>query len=149
MNHQLRLVALVASALVLAGCASGPQRPEGLIDIEASSQGRAVTGATCLVRTLSGSWTVQAPGVANVGAPNGDLHVICEHPAYRTSEVIIRASAAPGAPGGTRVSMGVGGGFGGYSGGGLSLGFGFPIGSARSRYPAKIVVDMTPQNPSQ
>ncbi len=149
MTPTLRLAALVAFTAVLAGCASQPQRPEGLIAIEASALGKPLAGANCTAGTLSGSWSVQTPGTVNVGTPNGDLQVVCNHPGYRTSEVIIRAAAAAGAPGGTRVSVGMGGGFGGYRGGGMSLGFGFPIVSSRPQYPARVVVDLTPLNPPQ
>lgn len=149
MNHPMRLVALVVSIAVLVGCASQPQRPPGQVDIAATAQGQPLAGAACTASTLSGSWSVQTPGVVNVGEPNGDLHVVCDHPGFRTSEVIIRAPAGAAGVGGTRVGVGVGGGFGGYSGGGISLGIGFPLMSSRPRYPASVVVDMTPQNPSQ
>ena len=148
MNQTWRLAALVISASVLAGCASQPQRPEGLVELATTSLGKPLSGAECTVRTLSGSWTVQTPGAVNVGTPNGDLQVVCNHPGYRTSEVIIRAPVAAGASG-TRVSVGVGGGFGGYSGGGMSLGIGFPVLPSRPHYPASVVVDMTPQSTSQ
>ena len=147
MNQASRLAAFVVSTVLLAGCASQPQRPAGQIDIAVTSQGKPLDGANCVARTLSGSWSVQAPGVVNVGDPNGDLHVLCNHSGYRSSEVIIRAPAAPGA-GGTHVSVGVGGGFGGYSSGGVSLGLGFPILPAHPQYPARVVVDMTPLNAS-
>ena len=41
------------------------------------------------------------------------------------------------------VGVGVGGGFGGYSSMGVTLGFGFPAGGSDD-YPPQIVVDMTP-----
>ncbi|NCW85061.1 MAG: DUF4136 domain-containing protein, partial [Oxalobacteraceae bacterium] len=45
----------------------------------------------------------------------------------------------------TRVSVGVGGGsFGTSSGVGVSMGFGFPLGSSKQRYPAQLTVDLTP-----
>ncbi len=143
MNHSWQLAALLASLTLVAGCANQPKRPEGLIDLETISQGKPLPGADCTARTLSGSWSVQTPVTVNVGTPNGDLHVVCHLTGYRSSEVIIRAPAAAGL-GGTRVSVGVGGGFGGYSGGGMALGFGFPIVPAGGRYPASIVVEMTP-----
>lgn len=147
MKPAMRLAAFVVSAVLLAACASQPQRPAGQIDIAATSQGKPLDGADCVARTLSGSWNVQTPGIVNVGEANGDLQVVCNHPGFRTSEVIIRAPAT--GPGGTHVSVGVGGGFGGYHSGGMSLGFGFPIVPARPPYPAKVVVDMTPLNTSQ
>ena len=130
--------------LLLAACSSQPKLPEGQVDVRATSGGQPVDGAECTVQTLSGSWTVTAPAVVTVGEPNGDLRVACKHPSYRTSEVIIRAPGSGYAPGGTRVGVGVGGGFGGYSGVGVSLGLGFPLLAGRPRYPSTVVVEMTP-----
>ena len=147
MTTALRLAALVFSVL-LAACASQPQRPVGQIDIATTVQGKPLDGADCVARTLSGSWSVRSPGVVNVGEPNGDLHVVCNLAGYRSSEVIIRQPAGVPGTGGSRVSVGFGGGFGGYNSGGVSLGFGFPILPARPQYPAQVVVDMTPQSTS-
>ncbi len=140
----MRVAALFFVVPLLASCASQPQRPAGQIDVLSTSRGQPLEGADCIVQTLSGNWNVQTPGVVNVGEPNGDLRVVCNHPSYRTSEVWIRASGGAYAPGGTRIGVGVGGGFGGYRSGGMSLGFGFPLGGARPRYPTQVVVDMTP-----
>ncbi len=125
----LRLTALALSSLLIAACASGPQRPEGLIDIQTTTRGQAL------------------PGAVNVGEPSGDLWVVCNRAGYRTSEVIVRAAGS--AASGTRVGVGMGGGFGRTSGVGLSLGMGFPLGSSRVRYPAQVVVDLTPLNSPQ
>lgn len=145
----MRLTALVLSSLLLAACASQPQRPEGLIDVLTTARGQPLAGAECTVQTEGGSWTLQTPGVVNVGAASGDLGVVCNRAGHRTSEVIIRAPGSSNLPGGTRVGVGVGGGFGRSSGVGLSLGLGFPFGTSRIRYPAQVVVDMTPLNPAQ
>ncbi len=139
----MRWTALVSCSLLLSACASGPQRPEGLIDILTTTRGQALAGAECTVQTDAGSWTLQTPAAVNVGEPRGDLWVVCNRDGYRTSEVIIRAPGRTGAIDGTRVGVGVGGGFGRTSGIGVSLGMGIPFGSTRTRYPAQVVVDMT------
>lgn len=136
---------LLSLSLLLAACSSQPPRPEGLIDILATARGQPLAGAECTVQTDRGSWTVQTPAVVNVGEPRGDLWVVCNREGYRTSEVIIRAPGSTSAAG-THVGVGVGGGFGRSSGVGLSLGLGFPLGSSRARYPAQVVVDLTPLN---
>lgn len=130
--------------LLLVSCASQPQRPAGQIEVLATSRGQPLEGAACTVQTLSGNWSVQTPGIVNVGEPNGDLRVVCNHATHRASEVWIRAPGGAYAPGGTRVGVGVGGGFGGYRSGGVSLGFGFPLATGRPRYPSQVVVEMTP-----
>ncbi len=148
-SQHMRWTALFFCSLMLAACASGPRRPEGLIDILSTSRGQALAGADCTVQTDSGSWHLQTPGAVNVGEPNGDLWVVCNRDGYRTSEVIIRAPGSGRTPGSSGVGIGLGGGFGGTSSVGISLGFGFPVGSTRPNYPAKVVVDLTPLSPPQ
>ncbi len=140
----MRWTALVFFSLLLAACASRPQRPEGLIDILSTARGQPLAGAECTLQTDAGSWTLQTPGSIDVGQPRGDLWVVCNRDGYRTSEVIIRAPGNAGPLGGTRVGVGVGGGLGRSSGVGVSLGMGIPFGLLRTRYPSRVVVDMTP-----
>lgn len=112
-----------------------------------TAQGKPLTGAACVVTNLSGSWNVQTPAIVEVGEPKGDLRVVCEHPGYRSSEVIYRIPGGTVSNSGTRVSVGVGGGsFGSASGMGVSMGIGLPLGSVRQRYPAQLTVDLTPLN---
>ncbi len=129
--------------LALSGCVTTPPF-DGRVEILTTSREQALTGADCVVTTDAGSWTVQTPGYATVGDPNGDLRVVCNKSGYRTSEVIHRHSGAGRRPGATRVGVGIGGGSGGYSGVGVSLGFGFPLAGVRSDYPSRVIVDMTP-----
>lgn len=145
----MRRAAPLVLSLLLAACASQPQRPPGQIEILSTTRGQPLAGARCAVGTGAGSWTVQTPAMVNVGEPRGDLRVVCERDGYRSSEVVIRGGAAGYGPGSSRVGVGVGSGVGIGSGVGLSLGFGFPLASGRSRYPVRVVVDMVPLNPSQ
>jgi hypothetical protein len=135
---------MIAVVLSLSGCATTPPF-DGRVEILTTSRDQPLTGADCVVTTNSGSWTVQTPGYATVGDPNGDLRIVCNKAGYRTSEVIHRSRAGRG-PGsdGTRVGVGIGGGLGGYSGVGVSLGIGIPLGGARGDYPSQVTVDMTP-----
>ena len=131
--------------LALSGCATTPPF-DGRVEILTTSREQALTGADCVVTTDAGSWTVQTPGYATVGDPNGDLRVVCNKAGYRTSEVIHRSRTGRGLnSSGTRVGVGVGGGLGGYSGVGVSLGFGFPLTGTRNDYPSQVTVDMAPQ----
>ena len=133
------------SVLLASGCATKPPF-DGRVEILTTSREQALTGADCVVTTDAGSWTVQTPGYATVGDPNGDLRVVCNKAGYRTSEVIHRSRTGRGLnSSGTRVGVGVGGGLGGYSGVGVSLGFGFPLTGTRNDYPSQVTVDMAPQ----
>jgi hypothetical protein len=135
---------------LLVSCASQPSPPAGQLQVLSTAQGKPLTGAACVVSNLSGSWNVQTPATVMVGDPNGDLRVVCEHPGYRSSEVIYRMPGGGVSKSGTRVNVGVGGGsFGSASGVGVSMGIGFPLGAVRQRYPSQLTVDLTPLSDAQ
>ena len=145
MTYRSHLLAMTLPALLCA-CSSTPQRPEGQVEILTTAQGAPLSGAECSVDTAAGSWKVVTPAVAEVGEPRGDLRVVCNRAGFRTSEVLIRGGGGGYTPGSTSVGIGMGGGtWGRHSSVGLSLGFGFPLsGGSRTRYPAQVLVDMTP-----
>ena len=136
-------IVVVAPALLLASCASTTP-PDGRVEILTTVRSQPLEGADCVVETGAGTWNVTTPGSVQLGQPQGDLRVVCNKAGYRTSEVVFRRGSTGAVPGGTRVGVGVGGGFGGYSSMGVSLGFGFPLSSGRTTYPSQVVVDMTP-----
>lgn len=144
----MRWTALVFSPLLLAACATQPQRPPGQIDVSSTTRGQPLAGAECTVQTDTASLTLITPATIDLGEPRGDLWVVCNREGYRTSEVIIRAPGNNSTSSRTRVGVGVGGGIGRTSGVGVSLGLGLPFGSMQARYPAKVVVDLTPLNPA-
>ena len=128
----------------ISGCATTPPF-DGRVEILTTSRDKPLVGADCVVTTDAGSWTVQTPAQAIVGDPNGDLRVVCNKAGYRTSEVIHRNQSGRGfKSSGTRLGVGIGGGTGGYSGIGVSLGFGFPLTGRTNDYPSHITVDMSP-----
>lgn len=140
-----RAFLLCALVMTLAACATQPAPPVGQLQVVTLAQGKPLSGAECVVSNLSGSWQVTTPGMVMLGEPNGDLRVVCNHPGYRSSEVIYRLPVGALSNSGTRVSVGVGGGsFGTSSGVGVSMGLGFPLGSSKQRYPAQLTVDLTP-----
>lgn len=145
-----RIAALGMLVALLVSCASQPSPPAGQLQVLSTAQGKPLTGAACVVSNLSGSWNVQTPATVMVGDPNGDLRVVCEHPGYRSSEVIYRMPGGGVSKSGTRVNVGVGGGsFGSASGVGVSMGIGFPLGAVRQRYPSQLTVDLTPLSDAQ
>jgi len=144
-NVCARLGCLLSCALLLS-CAQSPTLPEGQLQILTTSRSQALAGISCTVTTGGGSWSLVTPATIQVGPAQGDLRIVCEHPAYRSSEVQIRAGQAGGGVQ-PRIGLGVGGGFGGHSSMGLSLGLGFPLQLGRARYPSQVVVDMTPLSP--
>lgn len=122
--------------LLVAACAT-PGGDSG-ITIETAHNGQPVKGADCSVTTNAGTWKVTTPGTAPIGSPSGDLRVVCNKAGYRASEVVYRAT--PGG-GGSNMSIGIGGGTGGARAG-VGFGFGIPVGTSRSSYPNRVVVEM-------
>lgn len=134
---------LVATAL-LASCASTPPF-DGRVQVFTTTGSQPLPGADCVVETGTGVWNVSTPGVVTIGEPKGDLRVVCSKQGYRSSEVVFRNGTTNQGSGAPRVGVGVGGGFGGYSSMGVSLGFGFPVSGSGTTYPARVIVEMTPQ----
>ncbi|HVL75334.1 MAG TPA: hypothetical protein VM406_04905 [Noviherbaspirillum sp.] len=134
----MRYTVLLLS-LALAACATtGPQ--ERGIAIETATGGQPLAGTQCTVSTAAGSWEVVTPAVIDVGAPSGDLRVVCNRPGFRTSETIHRAYL-PAGPGPT-VGVGIGG---GSRHTGASIGMSVPFGvGGQASYPRHIRVDMNP-----
>jgi len=123
--------------LVLCACAS-PGWNGGVVSIETTSQGQTLAGASCMVYTNVGNWTVLTPATVTVGRVQGDLRVVCDKPGYRTSELIYKPSGYPS----PSVGVGVGG---GGSHVGVGVGLSVPIIAAGGSYPARITIDMNPQ----
>ena len=141
---RFRIASIVLTSALLAACASTPPR-DGRVEILSTAGSQALDGANCVVETGAGIWNVTTPGFVQVGPPQGDLRVVCNKEGYRTSEVLFRGGTA--GAGGSRlpsVGIGVGGGFGGYSSVGVSLGLGFPLSGPGTDYPARVVVEMAP-----
>lgn len=98
------LALLLPLSVALAACAtSGPG--DGSILIETAAQGRSLTGVPCTVASNAGSWKVITPGTVNPGRANGELHVLCSQPGYRTAEVVYPAMAVGGS--GSSVGLGL------------------------------------------
>ena len=144
----LRRAAVILTVLTLSACATtddASQAQGGNIEVLAASGGQAVTGAKCVATTAAGRWELTPPAVVPIGAPAGDLRIICNKAGYRTSEVLYRPS--PYTVGGnSNVGVGIGGGSGNV---GVGIGFNIPIGGGARTvpggYPQRIVVEMNPQ----
>lgn len=134
MRYSILILSLALAACATTGSGSG------VIMLETTSKGQPLTGANCVIHTGAGNWTVATPGTVVVGSPSGDLHVVCDKPGYRTSELIYKPSSG-GYPG-SSLGIGVGGG-GGHVG--MGVGLSFPIMLGGGAYPARITVEMNPQ----
>ena len=123
-------------ALMLGACAAtAPADPA--IMLETAVRGQPVAGATCAASIGPVRWDVTTPVVLAIGDARGELHIVCDKPGFRSSELIFRPEAG--------ISSGVSAGFGsGGYGGGIGLGLGFPLGGASARYPKRLVIDLNP-----
>lgn len=132
MRHLILLLTIALAACATTG--SGGTA----IAIDAASRGQALPGANCIVQTGAGSWNITTPATVDVGAPSGELRVICNKAGYRSSETVYR----PSSPLGSNVGLGAGGG-GGHVG--VGVGLNFPISVGGGRYPSRVTVEMNPQ----
>ncbi len=125
-------------SLALSACATTGPQERGIL-VETAVNGQPLDGTRCTVSTAAGSWNVVTPARLDVGAPSGDLRVVCDRPGFRTAETIYRAYAVGGGP---NIGFGLAGGSGGL---GTSIGMSFPFSQGGAQYPARIRVDMFPQ----
>jgi hypothetical protein len=132
----MRYLILLLSCAV-AACATTGSSNVG-VSVETISKGQLLAGASCIVTTNAGSWTITTPATVAVGSANGDLRVICNKAGYRTSEVVYRSSS----PVNSGVGVGIGGGSGNVS---VGLGMGIPVALGGGGYPSRIAVEMNPQ----
>jgi len=132
MRHLILLLPIALAACATTG--SGGTA----IAVDTASRGQALTGASCIVQTGAGSWNITTPATVDVGAPSGDLRIVCNRPGYRTSETLYR----PSRPLGSNVGLGAGGGSGHV---GVGVGLSFPISVGGGRYPSSVTVEMNPE----
>ena len=122
--------------LLLTACAITPPGEPG-IALETAARGQPLAGATCVATIGPMRWDVTTPAVLAIGDARGALHIVCDKPGFRSSELIFRPESG--------VSSGVSAGFGsGGYGSGIGLGLSFPLGGASARYPKRLVIDLNP-----
>lgn len=126
--------------VALSGCATTAS-DNGRVLIDATSDSQQLKGARCVVKTDSSRWNVVTPGDILIVEADGDLHVVCDKPGYRTSEVVYRAPPGLNSP---SVGIGATGGRGGIGAVGLGLGANLPLGfgGKERAYPSRILVEM-------
>jgi hypothetical protein len=118
---------------LLGGCATMDAGEPGIL-IDTAAHGQPLPGAACTAVIEGMHWEVVTPAVIAVGEARGELHVVCNHPGYRTSELIFRPASA---------TSGLVLGFSG-SGAGFGGGLGLPLSPTASRYPKRLTLDMNP-----
>ena len=131
-----RAIGALLPLLVLGGCAVTAPGESGIL-LETAVRGQPVAGATCAAGIGPVRWDVTTPAVLAIGDARGELHIVCDKPDFRGSELIFRPE--------TGVSSGVSAGFGsGGYGSGFGLGLSFPMGGVSARYPKRLVIDLNP-----
>ena len=126
--HCLLQTSLLALALGVAGCVTGcvttaPDTPGVLI--ETAARGQPLTGVACTAVIDGTRWDVVTPAMISLGDARDALRIVCNHPGYRTSELIFRPISTTAAIG-------------------LGYGEGLPLygGSIGARYPKQLTIDM-------
>ena len=85
------LSSLLAGLLCLTagGCAMIDAGEPGVL-IDTAARGQPLPGVACAASIDDLHWDVVTPAVISVGDARGELRVVCNHPGYRTSELIFR-----------------------------------------------------------
>ena len=133
--HLVRSAALVLP-LLLAACVSTPGSEPAIV-LETAARGQPEPGANCVASIGSVRWQVTTPAVLAVGGARGELHIVCDKPGFRSSELIFRPEA--GAASGASIGFGSGG-----YGTSIGLGLSFPLSGASATYPKRLVIDLNP-----
>ena len=108
-----RLLLGLLSLATAAGCATmDAGEPRVLIDT--AVRGEPFAGVACAAAIDELHWDVVTPAAITVGDARGELRVVCNHPGYRTSEVIFRPVT------------------------------GMPLPATGLRYPKRLTLDMNP-----
>lgn len=131
---------ILGLCVVCFGCATVAS-DNGHVLIEATSDNQQLEGARCVVKTDGSRWDVITPADVLIVAADGDLHVVCNKPGYRTSEVVYRAPSGLNSPG---VGIGAVGGSGGIGAIGVGLGVNLPqtFGAKEKFYPSRVLIEM-------
>lgn len=130
-----RAGALLLPSLLTACAAIQPGEPDMLL--ETAARGQSIAGATCAATIGLVRWEVSTPAVLAIGDARGELHIVCDKPGFRRSELIFRPES--GATSGVNAGFGSGG-----YGSGIGLGLRFPLGGAPAYFPKRMVIDLNP-----
>jgi hypothetical protein len=79
------IAALAAAGIALSGCASIIKGTSQSIAIETPP----ADGATCVLSSKEGSWTVTTPGVAKVSKSKEDIKATCTKPGWQDASATI------------------------------------------------------------
>jgi len=133
---------ILSLGVALSGCATTAS-DNGHVLIQATSASQQLAGARCVVKTDSSRWDVVTPGDVLIVEADGDLHVVCNKPGYRTSEVVYRAPPGLNSP---SVGIGAAGGSGGIGSAGAGLGVNLPLtfSGKEKAYPSRVLIEMGP-----
>ena len=119
----LRLLLLAVAAQTLVGCATNGTADNGL-SIDTAARGQSLAGSACTAMIDDMRWDIVTPATIAVDGARGELRVVCNHPGFRTSELIFRPFSVGGATG--------------------SAGTGLPSNNFGGRYPKRLTLDMNP-----
>ena len=127
-----RTLCAALAPCLLTACAGMAGPPPGIL-IETAAAGQPLPGVACVAMIDSTRWDVVTPARISLGSANGVLRIVCNHPGFRTSELIFKPAPM--------TSPGLSAAFGSYSSS-AALDAAFPLGGVGSRYPEHLVLDL-------
>jgi hypothetical protein len=96
LSRLLSLFAILATSLVLGGCASITGGTQQSVSVETRQEATQVSGAACELVNAKGKWFLTTPGSVQIQRSNDDLQVICNKPGLEAGRASVTSIVKPG-----------------------------------------------------
>jgi hypothetical protein len=95
-SRLLSLLAILATSLILGGCASITGGTQQSVSVETRQDTAQVSGAACELVNAKGKWFLSSPGSVQIQRSNDDLQVTCNKPGLETGRASVVSIMRPG-----------------------------------------------------
>jgi hypothetical protein len=95
-SRLLSLLAILATSLILGGCASITGGTQQSVSVETRQDTTQVSGAACELVNAKGKWFLNSPGSVQIQRSNDDLQVTCNKPGLETGRASVVSIVKPG-----------------------------------------------------
>lgn len=95
-SRLLSLLAILATSLILGGCASITGGTQQSVSVETRQEATQVSGAACELVNAKGKWFLTTPGSVQIQRSNDDLQVTCNKPGLEAGRASVVSIVKPG-----------------------------------------------------
>ena len=95
-SRLLSLIAILATSLVLGGCASITGGTQQSVSVETRQEAAPVSGAACELVNAKGKWFLTSPGSVQIQRSNDDLQVTCNKTGLEPGRASVTSIVKPG-----------------------------------------------------